>query len=231
MTMHAARPAANQLVEFLLDAAHAFLVNVDPAEHVREKFVLGIDAAVFFLEEHAFQIHFIDAFDNFGRKFFGEAHGLGRVANFCFEIFGGNASTRDSRRATISGSLTSAGSAKTESIGNAGSQLASFAVVDIAAHRTDFKCALLLMLGFGEVIAIAEELEVTQAGQHRPHPNRRHAPDDQPAETRVALLHGFRPNSLRNFTRQEFEFADASKSDSIAARENRGPAMLWPEKT
>src|SRR5579863_9402695 len=56
--------------------------------------------------------------------------------------------------------------------GNANGQFPALAVVDHAAHRTDFKYALLLMLGFCEVFAIAEELEVTQAGQHRPHPDR-----------------------------------------------------------
>ena len=68
-------------------------------------------------------------------------------------------------------------------------QLPPFAVVNCAALRADFKDALLLVLGFGEVFAVAEKLEVTQAAEHRRHPNHRKNPDDKPAETRIALLH------------------------------------------
>ena len=186
----AAGPAANQLIEFLLDAAHAFFVDIDPAEDVREEFVLGVDPAVFFLEEDAFQVHLVDTFDHIGGKFFGETDGFRRVANFRFEVFRRNVEHAGKQARDHIGLFDFGRIGEDRVHRNADGQLASFAVEDVSAHRTDFVCALLLMLGFGEVIAIAEELEVTQAGQHRPHPNRRHAPDDQPAETRVALLHG-----------------------------------------
>ena len=110
----------------------------------------------------------------------------------------GTSRTRESSRATISG-IGDFGRIGEHGVHRqADGELPAFAVVDRAAHRADFKNALLLMLGFREVFAIAEELEITQAGQHHHHPNHRQDPNDQPAETRVALLHGFRPTPPEN---------------------------------
>ena len=100
---------------------------------------------------------------------------------------------RESSRPTISASRDLGGIGENRIHREAHGKLPPLAVVDGPALGADFEYALLLMLGFCEVFAIAEELEVTQAGQHCHHPNQRHDPNKQPAETRVALLHGLRP--------------------------------------
>ncbi len=124
----------------------------------------------------------------------------------------------ESSRPTISASVISAGSRKHGIHRQAHRQLPAFAVVDRAALRADFEYALLLMLGFCEVFAIAEELEITQARQHRHHPNHRQDPNNQPAETRVALLHGSEAYPTGNIVRRA--------QDSPARARLRGPSFI-----
>ena len=119
--------------------------------------------------------------------------GVLRFADLCFEFFGRHVENARKQPRNHLDVRDLGGIGEDGIHRQADGEFPALAVVDRAAHGADLKYALLLMLGFCEVFAIGEKLEVTQAGEHRRHPNHRQDPDDQPAETRVALLHGLRP--------------------------------------
>ena len=163
---------------------------------------------------------------DFGRKFFCEADGRVGFADFRFEVVGGKTRTPESSRATISASRDLGRIGEDRIHREAYGELPALAIVDRAARGTDFKYALLLVLGFCEVVAVAEKLEITQAGQHRHHPNHRHDPNDQPAETRIALLHGFRPTLSRNSFGEPIRQVAGTGSRERAAKISSDRAIL-----
>src|SRR5579862_9605182 len=64
------------------------------------------------------------------------------------------------------------------------------AVINRAALWCDFDGALLLPLCAGEVFAMPDQLQVTQASKNRRHPQQGHAGDDQQTDVEFLCLHG-----------------------------------------
>jgi hypothetical protein len=66
----------------------------------------------------------------------------------------------------------------------------SVTVVDRAAFRTGFADTLLLSLSFRKILAVAEQLQVSYAGENRPHPKNGQEKNYEPTDAGRTLLHG-----------------------------------------
>ena len=80
-------------------------------------------------------------------------------------------------------------------------EFVSVTVVDRAAFRTGFANTLLLALRFRKILAIAEQLQVSYAGENRAHPNNGQKKNYEPTDAGRTLIHGSGNSGLfeRNF--------------------------------
>ena len=172
---HAPGLAADAVVELVFDSADALFVDIHVAENGGGQVALGIKALVLFLKIDAAQIELPDARHGVRRQLAGDPHEGTRGAeprgDFIRRQTDQHGRQQAAPRDRWIGDLRRHGEAGIDR--RAHGQLLQIAVEDIRALGADFDDVLLLPLGAGQEIAIAEQLQI---GQAREWPPRVHRP-------------------------------------------------------
>ena len=140
---------------------------------MRRKLPLGIEALIFLLKVNSAQVERGNPRRLLHRKLSSNPHERARSREPCLDLFRGDAehTGEQPRRHFWVGDLC--GHRKAGLHLNAHGELPHVAVVNRAALGADFDDALLLALSAGQIVAVADKLEVAEAGQRCPHPQHR----------------------------------------------------------
>ena len=174
----------------MLDAALAFFVEIDVAENVRGHVALRIEALVFLHGVDALKIQRLHRIRFVRRQFARYPHEGRTGIEFRFENIARNIqNTGEQMRRER---LVLAEFRRNREGGldfRAHRQRTHVAVVNRAALGSNFDCALLLPVRAGQVVAVLNQLQKTQASKNRAHPERHEAGDDQQSKLNAILLH------------------------------------------
>ena len=161
--LHAARLALKRIVVFALDAAQAFVIGADVAEHLGRELSLGIEALRFFLKVDALQVQGANSINDVRVGFSRDpAESLVSPAVGQHHARVPAADARNQRDGIGQiGNLAGNGEGRIDQ--DRHGERVALAVVDDTALGGDIHRALLLLVGALLEISVAENLKVNQA--------------------------------------------------------------------